>query len=367
MNKSIAFVIHNSVLFYTIKDIYCYLLHRGFIVDIYVADNVADKNWLSMANHTYRSLVTNSVNVLRTSQYDSKKEYLIAFYPYLPYHFEVTALYKIRYQYGMAKPTWNFKPETLLFDYCLCYGNYDYQYLKEYCRSEIVGNLKYAHLTSECIDLAIRKPNSKNISVLYLPTYGEESSFETIIDDILSLPDYYKISIKLHHGTEFLEEKRKQCLSLKNNVALYGQGDDLEKLLFEADIVISDASSACFDAIYFLKPLILVGHYFGKLFYGEEPITQQLATRYGILHCTDGAMLKDMIVDCLNEKEYVTHIATLRDFFFPIRGEESLIKVEKIIEDFASGAYNGSYRQVKTAITDWLKKSVYAPCISSFE
>lgn len=348
MGKKVAFVIHNMVLFYTIKNLYDELVKNGFKVAIYVANNVPDPDWLLMADETYLA-ISNIATVYKAPEYN-EEEYDVVFYPYLPYQFEVKGRYNIRYQYGIAKPVWNFKAETILFDYCLCYGNYDYQFLKHYCKTEIIGNLKYAHL-SESIINKINKYDINNISVLYLPTYGAESSFDDLISQMLILPSNWKIVIKLHHGTEFLEGERLKQLSGISNISIYGQNDLLEELLLKSDVVISDGSSACFDAIYFNKPLIVSGEFFGDDFFGEEPITKQLFTNYGIVKYNprDGN-LEFCIRNVVKNEGYITHISSLRDYFFPIRGPETLSKAIELVSLLLQSSDEAAYLITKLAL-----------------
>lgn len=353
-NKKIAFVIHNMVLYHTIKNLYVELIKRDFEVSIFIADNIDQTDWLLMADETYNHLTGQNVNLFKSTEY-SGEEFDIAFYPYLPYQFEINSKINIRYQYGMAKPVWNFKAETLLFDYCLCYGNYDFSFLRHYCQTKIVGNLKYAHLS----DLVIENNKlnyimGNSVNVLYLPTYGKESSFDLIINDVLALPQDWQINIKLHHGTEFLEYERKKQIMELPNVSVYGQNDLLEDLLMDCDIVISDGSSACFDAIYFCKPLILAGEYFGDDFYGEEPITKQLFTKYGIEKYEHSSHnLSDKIMTVLADNSYVNLIHQLRDYFFPVRGEKTLELVVSFINDLNNKGITG-YNATRQAINAYL-------------
>lgn len=357
MNKKIAFVIHNMVLYHTIKNLYSELIKRQFSVDIFIADNVLEPDWLEMAEDTYNALV-NHVRVFKSSEYQGN-EYDVGLYPYLPYQFEVKSKFNIRYQYGIAKPVWNFKADTLLFDFCLCYGNYDYSFLSHYCQAEIVGNLKYAHLPSSSLDIKISsKDIGDSICVLYLPTYGKESSFDLIINDLLALPSNYQIKIKLHHGTEFLESDRRDVIKELPNVEIYGQNDLLEELLLDSDVVISDGSSACFDAIYFCKPLILAGEYFGDDFYGEEPITKQLFTKYGIArYNSDECTLMELVNNTLANKAYLDKISELREYFFPVRGQQTLDLVLDIINDLTK-KNTVEYQSIRKAIQSYLKNLI---------
>ena len=358
MNKKIAFVIHNMVLYHTIKNLYNELIKRQFSVEIFIADNVLEQDWLDMADDTYNALI-NHVRVFKSSEYQGD-EYDVGLYPYLPYQFEVKSKFNIRYQYGIAKPVWNFKADTLLFDFCLCYGNYDYSFLRHYCQAQIVGNLKYAHLSSSLLDVrrSSKKTAGDSICVLYLPTYGKESSFDLIINDLLSLPENCQIKIKLHHGTEFLESRRKEQIRQLPNVQIYGQNDLLEELLLDSDLVISDGSSACFDAIYFCKPLILAGECFGDDFYGEEPITKQLFTKYGIVrYNSDECTLIELVNNTLVDTVYLDKISELREYFFPVRGQQSLDMVIDVINNLTE-RNTVEYQSVRKAIQSYIKNSI---------
>lgn len=365
MGKKVAFVIHNMVLFYTIKNLINELSIAGYRVDLYVSDNMSAPGWKEMAVSTYNHLknIPLAANILKHAyEVDPNLVYDLAFYPAPFYNPEVSSRYKIRYQYGIAKPAFNFSAETLYFDCCLCYGAYDYQFLRHYCNSEIIGNLKYAHLTDEEIDENSTKQglDLEHLIILYLPTYGEDSLFNDTIQELSRLPSSWQIMVKLHHGTEFLEEQRRMLVEGSiMNIELYGQSEDLEQLLYKSNVVISEGSSACFDAIYFCKPLIISERADVQYFYGEEPVTSQLSTTYRINSFRVGNIkLEDLIVKTILNVDYVKHIKQIREYFFPIRGRNTLLKTLEIIDQFATKIPDNDYMTTKQAIIDALKDRI---------
>ncbi|MCK4441408.1 MAG: CDP-glycerol glycerophosphotransferase family protein, partial [Sulfurovaceae bacterium] len=99
--------------------------------------------------------------------------------------------------------------------------------------------------------------DKKKKTILYMPTWGELSSFNIYIDSIIKLNKSYNLLIKLHHNTDYLELGKIDNIKSKN-ITYFGANDNSLELLSVSDIVISDYSGAIFDAIYCDKPVVLL-------------------------------------------------------------------------------------------------------------
>lgn len=175
--------------------------------------------------------------------------------------FEKTKIVMI--QYGYAKEPHNYGAWRSLADLCLTYGDYATKKISYFCTAISVGNPRYdSWIVPEKILACKRKYSGKLYpklkTILYVPTWGDLSSIDRFLDSILNLSENYNVILKLHHNTDLLENTRKN--KINERVNCYGANDDLIELINIADVVISDYSGAIFDAVYFNKPIILLGN-----------------------------------------------------------------------------------------------------------
>lgn len=165
-------------------------------------------------------------------------------------------------QYGYAKEPYNFGKWRALSNLTLVYGEYAKERIEKYTPAVSVGNPRFDKLKNGNFYIECKKRYAKYIeknkkTVLYTPTWGELSSFDLYIDEILALNKEYNLLIKLHHNTEMLEASRLKRLK-KYNINFFGKDDDILELITVSDIVISDYSGAIFDALYCKKPIVLL-------------------------------------------------------------------------------------------------------------
>ena len=172
--------------------------------------------------------------------------------PY-PSGIDIKTKYRIRYRYSnlTAKPNIVCIPKNyIIYDCILCSGNYDSNYLRVFTDTYITGNQKY---------IGFKKKTKKNYSkkvLLYLPTYGKESSIDLIADELKELQKDYYVIAKIHHGTSFLNNEKERIDKVKNNVdEYYDLHKDLSELLSIADVVLTDNSGSIFEAIYTEVPV----------------------------------------------------------------------------------------------------------------
>lgn len=173
--------------------------------------------------------------------------------------FEKTKIVMI--QYGYAKEPHNYGAWRSLADLCLTYGDYANDKIKHFCPSVSCGNPRYDKWTKHETFVKCREklshrlfPNLKTI--LYVPTWGELSSIDEFLKEVMNLSSKYNVILKLHHNTDILEHKRRE--KIDGGINFFGANDDLLELISISDVVISDYSGAIFDAIYFNKPIILL-------------------------------------------------------------------------------------------------------------
>lgn len=334
-NEPIAFVIHNTVLYETIKPVLRELERLNIGYDLFIPEIYEDK-WRDMAADTYEFLKSIHQKVELINDKPLKK-YTIAFYPYLPYYIEVDSVYTIRYQYGMAKPNWNFGAWSLRFDYILCNSTYDYSVLRTYAACEITGLLKFANFQKIKSDRDNGKPN-----LLYLPTYGVESSIEQVISELEQLKNEFNITIKLHHGTTYLEQERVELIKGIFPEVL-DHRDSLVDLIARTDVILSDGSGAIFDALYTDTPIVIFPQIETNSFEGLLSLEGEMVRKNIVPVVKEKKQLREKLVTALYDEAAIKKREKFASNLFPVKGELTVQKVMNIIHDFLNHSIDEKY------------------------
>lgn len=180
---------------------------------------------------------------------------------------------KVSMNYGVGKALTTFRLNQTNWDAHLSFGPYDHEIIKLMTYSEIVGNPKFDDWFNGEFDdkfLADLKnklnPNKK--SILYLPTHSDLCSIDDLANQLKKITKNYNVITKFHYFTSREEAGRVKKLRHKN-IILFNDDTDLLPLLKAADVVLSDNSSAIFDAILADKPLV-VTDFLSKRYLDEE-------------------------------------------------------------------------------------------------
>ena len=141
------------------------------------------------------------------------------------------------------------------------YGNRDHAHFSLYTQSEIVGNPKFDdwfnnNFDEELLDRLKGRLNPHKKTILYLPTHSDLCSIDELAKELKRVAKIHNIIVKLHYYTPREESDRVRKLQDPNIICLNDDAD-LITLLKVADVVLSDNSSAIFDAILADKPLIV--------------------------------------------------------------------------------------------------------------
>lgn len=165
-------------------------------------------------------------------------------------------------QYGYAKEAHNYGPWRALGDLCLTFGPYASRKIGPFCHSAAVGNPRYEDWDDPAFHARARERHARGLdpdrkTVLYAPTWGPLSSYETFADAVASLTSEFNVILKIHHitrrnGDAAMEKIRRKFPSHA------GADADIVELLSVADVMISDYSGAIFDAVYCRKPMVLL-------------------------------------------------------------------------------------------------------------
>lgn len=270
---SVGFVIQYPFQFYVFKNVYKHMVGEAeFIVDMSVFFPVTQPDELREA---VIALLERHGAAYRVLEYGdaASKDYMLDFlgkYRGLVSLWErgcVTyvkdsRIKKIHMMYGCGKELNFVRPSHGIYDLCLAFGKRGNELLSYYTRSEIVGNAKFDDWFAGEVDDAgcesvFSGLDESKKTILYLPTHSDLCSIDFLAQALKRLVRNYNVIIKLHYFTVREEPDRIRMLS-GGNLFVLSDDIDLLPLLRRADMVISDNSSAIFDAILADKPVLVV-------------------------------------------------------------------------------------------------------------
>ncbi|MBQ6825902.1 MAG: hypothetical protein IJP34_04500 [Clostridia bacterium] len=347
--KDIAVVILNRIQYDNIVSGLEELKKSGFSVDIYCSHWDEDSSGMNnMFDDITDYCEKNNFNVYR--KVDPKIEYKVLLEPYPC--LDISAKYKIKYRYSniSAKPNIVYKPENyIMYDAILCSGNYDSNYLSVFSKTYKTANLKYENFKKS----EVRKSNKKQL--LYLPTYGDESSIEQIINILEELKEHYYIVAKIHHGTNYLANEHNRINLLKDKVdELYDSNTPLTALLETTDVILTDNSGSIFEGIFTEIPVAVFCDDINKNKTGDFNTTQYELYKEGILPFTNNP---NEIVNILKEALSESVIKKQREwnrtnFFHP---EDFTTDFVNVIKMYLNEEFDKRYYQMHNV----LKNSYY--------
>lgn len=218
----------------------------------------------------------------------------------------------VRMVYGLSKATWNYGWWNMLFDEFLVYGNYDAKILSFYGPTVKIGNPKFDDWFNSNVEPYPVEPNKKTI--LYLPTYDDLSTLSWVLPVLSKMAENFNVILKTHHGTNASELKK-----VFSRVEILGGDVDILPLLASADVVVSDYSGAIFDAILAEKPLVLADIPGAETFPSTTPSSLEHVVRNYALHTSDQALLRDYIVQALEEDPYLEKRQEVAQEWFAVR------------------------------------------------
>lgn len=311
----VAFLLHNLTLFETILPLLTRLDEEKITYDLIVPEIETSDNWGNMSRDTYL-YITKLGYRARFLNNNPQINYKIAFYPYLPYYFEVNSCYKVRYQYGMAKPEWNLDVWSAKFDLIFCNSIYDEAFLKGYTSTLLTGFLKYGNISENHQRKIHKKPY-----LLYLPTYGDESSINELADHLKNLRKDFHIVTKLHHGTSYLEADRKELAGSFSD-EVYDHFTPLVELMREADVILSDSSGAIFEGLITKVPVVVFRWSLPLPFEGL-PSLEELVIADELVKCVSNpTLLRNILLEASQGYDQ-SQLDKIKEIF-PVIGNETL-------------------------------------------
>ena len=261
--SGVAVAITDFVEFFSIRNGIDALLAEGVSVDIFVPSGEGQQQaWRREASGEVSDFIK-AQGYSPISEASTQKRYKVLLEPYpMEKYFHPGRIeheFRIKYKYSLmtAKPNPVFSPPwNIVYDAILCHTKREAEILSAYTKTFVVAPMKYKGFQKDAA-----RPDPRP-ALLYLPTFGDASSIDSIESALSNLKDDYYIVVKAHHKTHYQEEERKRIDILKSvSDEYYGQTANVVRLLEKADIVLSDNSAAIFEALYAEIP---VGIYNGS-------------------------------------------------------------------------------------------------------
>jgi hypothetical protein len=304
-------------------------------------------------------------------------------------------LKKVHVTYGAGKELTFLRPSQSIYDITLDFGERSANLHSYFSYPVITGNAKFDDWFNNTLDekelsLIEDKLDKNKKTILYLPTHGDLSSVDKITPELITLSKKYNIIVKLHYYISREEPDRLKKLTYKNFLT-YNDDFDLLLLLKKADVVLSDNSSAIFDAILADKPILATDYLsndfldrkhlerkiyrrgtIGALTYSNS-IEQRIKRNGEILTITKNGELENKIMKALEDNdEFKKNRRKIKDELFSFndggcgkRGADAILELiqkevrnQKTIMHHAMEVYKANIGVLSYASKDWLEKKV---------
>lgn len=333
----VGLVIFYPFQYYVLKDIYKHLGDDAeFVVDLGAFFPINQPT--SLENAIILLLQKNGVKyrVLEHSAYYSSERMEDFFSPYVALvslwergcvtHSSNRDRKKICATYGAGKELTMVRPSRGYYDLILAYGPRDRELFSYYTQAEIVGNPKFDDWFNDALDeeelgVIRSRLDSRRRTILYLPTHGDLSSVDELADQFRCLTEEFNVIVKCHYFITHEEPERVAMLT-HPEILVYGDDADLLPLLKVTDVVVSDNSSAIFDAILADKPVVVTDFHTAEYldrthkerrqyrrgvntaltFSGS--IEQEIKRDGRVITFANPADMRARIIDALEDKEY---------------------------------------------------------------
>ena len=258
--------------------------------------------------------------------------------------------YRVRFYYGVSGANVPLETQAVFnsYDYLLCLSEPDAVIYSAHCKAVNIGNIKLANYKRSRVT-----PSDKK-TVLYLPTWGGFNRAYSLnadtVDMLNKLKNKYNITAKMHGAVAHYESQR----DLRD---LFGAFDTvfdaqvpIADILNEADVVLSDLSSAAFDAIAGNVPLALFG--LGEsVYHGGKLCLHQQLVKDGIVPGTNDVNELGSIIENALTPECFAKQQQLKKEMFSYEGRECLDAFmrfqEDLFEDRAPSWYVASRRALR--------------------
>ncbi len=269
--ERIGFVIYYPFQFYFYKNIYQQLSSEAeFIIDLCHNYSTQEQQSLLQAILTLIGTINAPYRVIYPTDY-LIHGYLEQFFSTTVLlvstwekgcmqHTATTHLKKVRCAYGLGKELTMVRQSGRLYDLTLAHGERDASRFSLLCPTRIVGLPKFDEwFTDSVASLPSNikaSIDNKKPTILYVPTHGDLSSIDALVEPLTKLTSDYNIIAKLHYATAWAETSRVERLR-QSGCVVTDDSSDILPLFKSANVVLSDNSSTIFEACLADVPVVV--------------------------------------------------------------------------------------------------------------
>lgn len=322
----VAIILNDLTEFYSIRDAIDEILKSDICVDILVASNYSKK----LASETERAIKNAGYRVASVS----KKHYKILLEPYPSKEGDILKFdYRIKFRYApistkinpVYSPSWN-----LPYDAFIVHSKRDADAFSVYGEVYLIPYFKFSNFKK------LKHHGKPNL--LFLPTFGGVSSIEDIDNSTINtLKRKYNVIVKAHHAVQYKDGESDNYEKIKNIADDFYESDTpLLALLAEADVVLSDNSSAIFDAIYAEIPVAIFSskHKLNQKKLGSINTPQFELAETGVIPCAEvGEQIDDTLTRAIT---LLPDQKKLKEGMFVFESDESPIRFVSVIKIYLS-------------------------------
>lgn len=191
------------------------------------------------------------------------------------------------------------------FDVILVHGRRYVEELSSWTSRDqlrIAGYPRYDEFFSgkgELQELHSRQRSDGIRKLLYLPTWGQNSSFDLFFESIVALAGEFELLVKPHHCTVRFEPDRMERI-LSSAAECVQPSSALASLLVASDVIVADARSAALcEALLLARPCVAVLPAPGDAAWAEQVQLPELVTV-----CGNPAGIADAVADAENSDPF---------------------------------------------------------------
>lgn len=278
-------------------------------------------------------------------------EYQILLSPYI-YHwqyYEIKAKYFIQYTYGsyyFNKPNWNINrllTEEYLADAVLSHAAGTQAAVDVVSKSYITPELRLSNFSRR-----IKDPSEKP-TILFVPTYNDMDFATRLLEVIDELKEEYHILLRGHHRVVHVDENKGKVAKLYDKAdKVYDISEHTIKTpLEEADIVVSDNSSAFLEAISVGIPVALFSRDPNVFKYREINSVQYNLVQRGDILWTDDPQELPSIINKTLSKSMIEKQRKMSLGLFPDRFPDPIGRYMEVLDIYLNDKLPPEYRLVK--------------------
>ena len=354
--KDLALIVYNLSQFYSVKNGIDALKKAGRTVDVFVPEiNDAD-GFSGIFDDTFSVLSEKGYSPRRDLAENERYKVLLEPYPFLNYS-DISHDYIIKYRYSLvcAKPDPVFRPETnVTYDAQLVFSPYEARFLSVYSKVEPIGVMKYASPEKR------ERPVTDKKVLLYLPTYGDICSIDSVVGALSELKDRYYIISKFHHGTSFLcAETERIKLLTEISDETFDHRVSLAELLTVADVVLSDNSGAIFESVYAKVPVAIFTNSLNDRRLGKLDTPQYKLVKKGYFPYAENGSGIAAALERATDRDVAAKQLELREklFYFP---EDPVAGFVEIIEKYLRDDVDRDFKAMHDVLAESFVKNANA-------